>query len=251
MNVGIFLGTFNPPHIGHVSLVYEALDTKMVDKVIVVPAFRNPWKSRGLDTDNDWSLDREFYFRHDMCKAMFADLINGGKVIVSDIEYDIWRQDHKYDEDCVYSCETLGRISTQWRQVLDIKDEDGKNREKPKFILVTTSETLLTMDKWMNGNYIMATYPIMAMSTDTMDTDLLVKARSDKHADEIVESYAFWPIHDFKIHSTELRKRFVRGKTLFPFINRKTWEIITSKDNFAHVSKMYKNLVDSSNKNIN
>lgn len=252
MNIGIFLGSFNPPHIGHLSLVYEALDTKMVDKVIVVPAFRNPWKSRGIAIEDmtGWTLDREFYFRHAMCKAMFSDLIKSDKVIVSDVEYDIWRQSHKYEDDCIYSHETLNHISSHWREVLGIGDEEDKPIEKPKFILVTTSETLATMRDWFNGDYILAHWPIMPMSTKTMSDELLGKSNfGDKNAEYVVDNYAFYPIPDFKIHSTELRDRFTRGKTLFPFINRGVWEIITSKDNYQQVVKMYNNL--TSNKKAN
>lgn len=36
--VGIFFGSFDPPHIGHVNVVTAALNSGKVDKVIVVKA---------------------------------------------------------------------------------------------------------------------------------------------------------------------------------------------------------------------
>ena len=36
--VGIFFGSFDPPHIGHVNVVTAAINSAKVDKVIVVPA---------------------------------------------------------------------------------------------------------------------------------------------------------------------------------------------------------------------
>ena len=44
-SVALFGGSFDPPHIGHLSIVEEALKVLKIDKLIVVPAFLNPFKS--------------------------------------------------------------------------------------------------------------------------------------------------------------------------------------------------------------
>jgi len=44
MNIGIYGGSFNPPHYGHHLLVQQVLRERLVDKVFYVPTWRNPLK---------------------------------------------------------------------------------------------------------------------------------------------------------------------------------------------------------------
>ncbi len=44
--VGLVLGSFDPPHKGHLQLSIEAIDSRYVDMVLYIPAYQNPWKSR-------------------------------------------------------------------------------------------------------------------------------------------------------------------------------------------------------------
>lgn len=47
--IGFLLGSFDPVHIGHLYMATEALNLNLVDKVIFVPAFQNPWKEKSID----------------------------------------------------------------------------------------------------------------------------------------------------------------------------------------------------------
>jgi nicotinate-nucleotide adenylyltransferase len=42
--VGVFGGTFDPPHLGHLAAAQEALETCGLDRVLFVPSERNPLK---------------------------------------------------------------------------------------------------------------------------------------------------------------------------------------------------------------
>jgi nicotinate-nucleotide adenylyltransferase len=66
MKIGLFLGSFNPPHIGHVNIVREVLNSKLVDTVWVIPAYQNP--NKNIDTSENFS------HRYNMCKLMFEEL---------------------------------------------------------------------------------------------------------------------------------------------------------------------------------
>ena len=44
MKYGFFLGSFDPPHLGHFAVVEKVLKEGLVDHVIMVPAPQNPWK---------------------------------------------------------------------------------------------------------------------------------------------------------------------------------------------------------------
>lgn len=44
MKLALYGGSFDPPHIGHVTVVREALRVLDIDRLIIVPASRNPFK---------------------------------------------------------------------------------------------------------------------------------------------------------------------------------------------------------------
>lgn len=46
MKKAIFGGSFDPPHIGHLEVIKQALSSLEIDELIVVPAFLNPFKSK-------------------------------------------------------------------------------------------------------------------------------------------------------------------------------------------------------------
>jgi len=58
MKVGLFGGTFDPIHIGHINLANSLINKKFIDQIIFVPAAKPPHKP-----DNPIT---EFYHRHKM-----------------------------------------------------------------------------------------------------------------------------------------------------------------------------------------
>ena len=46
MKVGIFGGTFDPVHVGHLAIAQAALESAKLDRVVFVPARRSPLKDR-------------------------------------------------------------------------------------------------------------------------------------------------------------------------------------------------------------
>ena len=47
MRVGVFGGTFDPVHVGHLSIAQAALECVPLDRIMFVPARRSPLKDRG------------------------------------------------------------------------------------------------------------------------------------------------------------------------------------------------------------
>lgn len=47
MRIGIYVGSFNPPHIGHIKIPRYLLDKHIVDKVIIIPT-GNYWDKNNL-----------------------------------------------------------------------------------------------------------------------------------------------------------------------------------------------------------
>lgn len=49
MRIGVFGGTFDPVHVGHLAIAQAALDSAKLDRIVFVPARRSPLKERGPD----------------------------------------------------------------------------------------------------------------------------------------------------------------------------------------------------------
>ena len=73
--IAIYGGTFNPPHLGHVSVVESALAALSPERLYVIPAYEAPHKQGGSVVDGDHRLQ--------MLKLCFRDI---PQVSVSDME---------------------------------------------------------------------------------------------------------------------------------------------------------------------
>ena len=60
MRLGIYIGSFNPPHKGHKKVMDYLLISKNVDKILVVPTL-NYWDKQNLIDINDRIKMLEFY----------------------------------------------------------------------------------------------------------------------------------------------------------------------------------------------
>ena len=61
---GLFGGSFDPPHVGHLALARAALERFSLDRLVVTPTGRTPRKAAGLDAETRFRL----------AEAAFADL---------------------------------------------------------------------------------------------------------------------------------------------------------------------------------
>lgn len=72
--VAIFGGSFDPPHKGHQQIVKNATQNLEIDRLLVVPAYLNPFKTSSLASASK---------RLEWCRTLFS---NSNKVIVDDYE---------------------------------------------------------------------------------------------------------------------------------------------------------------------
>lgn len=123
--IGIFMGSFDPPHIGHIGVVTAALNSKYVDTVIVIPAWKNLWKKN----------QTPFIDRFNMCVKSFLPI--GLSVKVSSIEESL-SINHP---DGVPSYKTI-----EYFQMKFPKDE---------LYIIVTAETLSEIPNWKFGDKIL------------------------------------------------------------------------------------------------
>ena len=69
MRIGLYGGSFNPVHLGHVGIAKRAIADLALDKLIVIPANVSPFKVSGAE-----ARTHEIWERVEMVKAAFRDL---------------------------------------------------------------------------------------------------------------------------------------------------------------------------------
>ena len=69
MRIGLYGGSFNPVHLGHVGIAKRAIADLALDKLIVIPAAVSPFKVSGAE-----ARTHEIWERVEMVKAAFRDL---------------------------------------------------------------------------------------------------------------------------------------------------------------------------------
>ena len=110
MKLGIYMGSFNPPHKGHIKVVNYLLDKRIVDKVLIVPTL-NYWDKTDLIDIND---------RINMLKFYEKD-----NIIID-------TKNNKY----IYTYELLNSLK--------------KSYPKDDLYLIIGSDNLVQFDKWKN-----------------------------------------------------------------------------------------------------
>lgn len=118
--VGVFFGSFDPPHIGHINIVVAALNSSLVDKVVVVPAFKSVWKN----TETKWE------YRLAMAKEAFDNIPN---VVVDGIEYRI----------------SNGEPLPTYKTIEALREYYND------FTIVTSAETYKEIPRWQHGEEIL------------------------------------------------------------------------------------------------
>jgi len=112
ITVGVYGGSFNPPHIAHILAVSYVLATQPVERVLVVPAFDHPLGKHLAP----------FVHRRAMCELALADL---RRVEVSSIESELGQTSRT-----LYTLRALAARHPDWRLRLiigsDILDERDK-----------------------------------------------------------------------------------------------------------------------------
>ena len=125
MNVGLFFGSFNPIHIGHLIVANIIADLKAVHQVWFVISPQNPHKSSK-------SLIHEFD-RYDMVEAA---ILNGYNLRVSDVEFHMPRPS--------YTVDTLAYLAD--------------SHPDHKFKLIIGEDNLRNFPKWKNFQQILDLY---------------------------------------------------------------------------------------------
>lgn len=150
MRIGIFGGSFNPPHNMHTNIASYLLEHAYVDKVIFVPTGSKYKYKNNLLPDN---------IRYDMVKLITDKYPN---MEVSDFEL----KDH-----VIYTCDTLNYFK--------------KTYKNDEIYFICGTDNLSYIDEWKNGIYLLENYKFIIIRRATDDYDLLVK-KYDKYKNNFI-----------------------------------------------------------------
>lgn len=108
MKLALYGGSFDPPHAGHIAVVTKALEVLAVDKLVIVPAWRNPFKP---------SVIADGTLRYEWLKEIFAPF---ERVEISDFEI--------AQEKSVYTIETVKYYAAQSDEIYLIIGADNLDK---------------------------------------------------------------------------------------------------------------------------
>lgn len=127
MNIGLYFGSFNPIHIGHLIIANYVLNETELEKIWLIVSPQNPFKQNHC-------LINEYDRLHLVRLATQDD----PRIKVSDIEFALSKPS--------YTSNTLAYLSEKY---------PGQ-----KFSIIMGSDSYQNLEKWKNHEYIIANYPI-------------------------------------------------------------------------------------------
>lgn len=195
--IGLFGGSFNPIHSGHINLAVSVMEKLMLDKVIFIPSGLAPHKSSSEYAD---SADRL-----EMCRLATEEYES---FEVSD--YEINKSGKSYS---VYTVEHFRKI---------FPDDE--------LFLMVGSDMLLTFDTWFRYEDILKNAVLAAVSRNGNDFDELYKMTeklSDLGRIVVINNDAI------TISSSKIRKMIKNNEDISCYLNGKVVKYIILKNLYS------------------
>lgn len=127
MKIGLFFGSFNPIHVGHLIIANYMVENTDLDEIWMVITPHNPHKKR-----------RHLAADYDRLDLVNMAVENHSKLRASDVEFDLPKPS--------YTIETLTYLNEEYPQ--------------HNFILIMGGDNLATLPKWKNYEQILVHYGI-------------------------------------------------------------------------------------------
>ncbi len=186
--VGLFFGTFNPIHIGHLIIANHMAEFSNLDEIWLIVTPHNPHKKKNTLLDDVHRL------------AMVRIAIEEyPKLKASNIEFDLPQPN--------YTVNTLIVLEEKY------PDKD--------FCLIMGEDNLKNLHKWKNFEVILENYPIYVYprisKKPEISSELILEK---KHAITSVNA----PI--LELSSTFIRKSIAQNKNIKPMLSKNVWEYL-------------------------
>ena len=193
IRVGIFGGTFNPPHIGHIQAAKAFIDSMNLDKLLVIPTFMPPHKMLDTKVSSDDRLN--------MCRLAFSKL---PKVEISDLEI------------------KRGGTSYTYLTLQELSSEENE------LYFLCGTDMFISLDSWRKPEIIFSLAKICfirreddALNTDTIDRKTILYKE--------VYGAEIFPIASdvIDVSSSEIRNQ---EKKLYDYLSQEVIEYVSDKE---------------------
>lgn len=194
MRIGIYGGSFNPVHNGHVHLALSAVSELNLDRIYFVPSLISPHRSSAEYAPPDDRLE----MLHLACA--FSD-----KLDVCDYEIKSNRKSYT-----IYTVEEFRRR---------FPDDE--------LFLLVGSDMLMIFDKWNQFDDILKETTLAVVSRKDGDmNELDEKARELRKFGKIIVCFA----QPLEISSTEIRKKIAKNENFSCYLDKNVVQYITSNN---------------------
>lgn len=197
MRIGIFGGTFDPPHAGHKKYADEVRNKLSLDNLIVIPTAAPPHKKKKTSTTAEDRLN--------MLRLLFE---KDSGVLVSDME--IARGGRSY------TFETVTLLREQY------PDDE--------LIFILGSDMLLSFHTWKNPDVILEKVKICAVTRDGEISKKMLGEYAEKHFPGKKERFIICDFEPIEISSTEIREKVKNGLSVEGLVDAQVMEYIKEKE---------------------
>ncbi|MEP6508690.1 MAG: nicotinate-nucleotide adenylyltransferase [Gemmatimonadales bacterium] len=180
MRLGLFGGSFNPPHIGHLLVAVDAFEALGLDKLIIMPASANPLKTRNAGGPTPVQ-------RLEMAKLAFA---SDQRFEVSDVE--------------------IGRGGLSY--TVDTLEELAAENVGAELILMLGMDSLATFTNWVRPEQILV---LARLAVLTRSGGANAGA---KEGLKLPEGATLVTTRLVDVSSSEIRHRLAHGKSIKGFV---------------------------------
>ena len=194
MRIGFLMGSFDPIHVGHINMIRVALNSKSVDKVVVVVSGHNPWKK---------TPPINFKDRVEMCRM--ATIQFGDKCEVSDIE------------------ETFEPPYTANKPLNYFREFYTTYGDNDELFIIAGADTAPKIPRWKNAKAeILPYYGVICISRPGSKED-------NMPLDVFKEFIPITPDILMDVSSTAIRKTINEGNILYPLVPAEVENYINDK----------------------
>lgn len=177
MRVGLFFGSFNPIHIGHLLIANEALHTKHIDQVWLCPTPQNPHKKKRSLLD--------YQKRIDLCHLALNDKTSS--IIINDFE--------RFLDKPSYTANSMRYLLKKYTTY--------------SFSIIVGEDNYKTLPKWHDATWLMEQFPFLIYSRIPLSDDKALNEKSVLH-----KHHQYFGCELLDISSSSIRRRIQEGKSI-------------------------------------
>jgi len=161
VRIGVFVGSFDPIHIGHIKVMDYLIDNNYLDKIIILPTL-NYWKKQNIT-----NVDK----RVEMIKKIKRDYI-----IIDNIN-------NKY----AYTYQILESLHNIYK-----KDE---------IYLIISADNIIDFHKWVNVESILNNNKVIVLNRNNIDINKYVDKFIEKDKFIVIEDFPFIDISSTELRN--------------------------------------------------